>query len=137
MPIPPPFDDISEFFTDLASQLLWALFYTASVAGKSMNDVVRWVLLRDRPRRNARGDVAAVLDKELVGDDAQRRRWAGDAFHALEGGVGERPPHPKQHLRDRPAHARGVAGPGRCQREVWLGISQRSTSFVPPAQAQC
>ena len=74
-----------EFFTDLGSQLLWALFWTAAVSGRSMSDVVRWVLTRDRPKPKLRGDVAGLLDLQLAGDDAQHRRWAGDAFHALEG----------------------------------------------------
>ena len=80
-----------EFFTDLASQLLWAQFWTAAVSGRSMRDVVRWVLTRDRPSRDVRGDVAGLLDLQLAGDDTQRRLWAGDAFHALEGVWGNDP----------------------------------------------
>ena len=86
-----------EFFNDLASQLLWALFWAAAVSGRSMRDVVRWVLTRDRPRPKARGDVAGLLDRLGHCDDIQRQVWAGDALHALEG-VWENDPRTRSNI---------------------------------------
>lgn len=73
------------FFADLASQVLWALFYTAAVSGHTMSDVLRWVLTTDRPTPKDRGQVAGLLDVELASDDRRRRRFAGDALRALTG----------------------------------------------------
>jgi type IV secretion system protein VirD4 len=74
-----------EFFGDLGTAFLAALFYLAASSGRTMSDVVRWVLTRDRPSAKARGDVAGLVDLQLAGGDAARRRWAGLALQSLQG----------------------------------------------------
>lgn len=72
-----------KFFGAMAEQLLWPLLYTAAVAERSMVDVVRWVLTQDRPIDDMPGEVASLLDAELVRDDALRRSWAAAAMTGL------------------------------------------------------
>ncbi|MDQ3462969.1 MAG: type IV secretory system conjugative DNA transfer family protein [Actinomycetota bacterium] len=72
-----------KFFGAMAEQLLWPLLYTAAAAGRSMVDVVRWVLSQDRPVDGTLGEVASLLDAELVGKDALRRSWAAAAMTGL------------------------------------------------------
>jgi transcriptional regulator with XRE-family HTH domain len=72
-----------KFFGAMAEQLLWPLLYTAAVAERSMVDVVRWVLSQDRPTDGMPGEVASLLDAELVSDDALRRSWAAAAMTGL------------------------------------------------------
>jgi len=57
------------FFTDVALDLLWPLLYAAHIGGRSMADVLMWVLTRDQPSKTSRGDVAEILDAELTSDD--------------------------------------------------------------------
>jgi type IV secretion system protein VirD4 len=73
------------YFSTMAKQLLWPLLYTAAVSGRSMVDVVRWVLTQDRPQEGAPGEVASLLDAELVSDDPLRRSWAAAAMTGLVG----------------------------------------------------
>jgi type IV secretion system protein VirD4 len=80
------------YFSAMSEQLMWPLLYTAAVSDRSMVDIVRWVLIQDRPEDGSPGEVASLLDAELVGDDALRRSWAAAAMNALVGiwGLGER-----------------------------------------------
>lgn len=73
-----------EFFTDLAVQLLWPLFFTATVAEKGMIDVLGWVLNRDQPRKAWRGHVAAILDAEVASSDPARQDDAVLALASLQ-----------------------------------------------------
>ncbi len=73
------------YFSTMAEQLLWPLLYTAAVSDRSMVDVVRWVLTQDRPQEGAPGEVASLLDAELVSDDRLRRSWAAAAMTGLVG----------------------------------------------------
>ncbi len=74
-----------EFFADLGTAFLAALFYLAASSGRTMTDVVRWVLTRDRPSPTATGDLGGLVDLQLASDDPQRREWAGLALQGLEG----------------------------------------------------
>jgi type IV secretion system protein VirD4 len=73
-----------EFFGAMAEQLLWPMLYAAAAGGRTMSDVVRWVLGQDRPMDGSPGEVVAVLDALLVGGDAERRADASFALRALE-----------------------------------------------------
>jgi type IV secretion system protein VirD4 len=73
-----------EFFGAMAEQLLWPMLYAAAAGGRTMSDVVRWVLGQDRPMDGSPGEVVAVLDAILVGGDAERRAEASSALRALE-----------------------------------------------------
>lgn len=73
-----------EFFGDLGTAFLASLFYVAASSGRTMADVVRWVLTRDRPTPTKRGDLAALVDLQLAGDDDQKRQWATIAFNSLQ-----------------------------------------------------
>jgi type IV secretion system protein VirD4 len=73
-----------EFFGAMAEQLLWPMLYAAAAGGRTMSDVVRWVLGQDRPMDGSPGEVVAVLDALLVGGDADRRADASFALRALE-----------------------------------------------------
>lgn len=72
------------FFTDVALDLLWPLLYAAHVGGRTMSDVLLWVLRRDRPTRTSRGEVAGILDAQLGSDDVGARLNAAQALAALE-----------------------------------------------------
>ncbi len=72
-----------QFFSTMAQQLLWPLLYVAAVAGRDMSDVVRWILTQDQPQDGVSGDVASLLDAELVCDDALRRSQAAAALTGL------------------------------------------------------
>jgi type IV secretion system protein VirD4 len=74
-----------KFFGDLGTAFLAALFYLAASSGRTMTDVVRWVLKRDRPTPTTTGDVGGLIDLQLASDDPQRRQWAGLALQGLEG----------------------------------------------------
>lgn len=74
-----------KFFGDLGTAFLAALFYLAASNGRTMTDVVRWVLTRDRPSAGAPGDLGGLIDLALGGDDPQRREWAELALQGLEG----------------------------------------------------
>src|SRR5439155_4112143 len=41
--------DNRNFFLAMARQLLWPILYTPAVRGRTMTDVVRWILTQDRP----------------------------------------------------------------------------------------
>lgn len=73
-----------EFFGAMAEQLLWPMLYAAAAGGRTMSDVVRWVLGQDRPMDGSPGEVVAVLDALLVGGYAERRAEASFALRALE-----------------------------------------------------
>lgn len=73
-----------EFFGAMAEQLLWPMLYAAAAGGRTMSDVVRWVLGQDRPMDGSPGEVVAVLDALLVSGDAERRADASFALRALE-----------------------------------------------------
>ena len=72
-----------EFFGDLGSAFLSSLFYLAASSGRPMADVVRWVMTRDRPKRNDRGELARLVDVQLASDDATVRAWATIAYNGL------------------------------------------------------
>ena len=74
-----------EFFGDLGTAFLASLFYLAASSGRTMTDVVRWVLTRDRPTAQAAGDVAGLVDLQLASDDPVRREWADLALQGLQG----------------------------------------------------
>jgi type IV secretion system protein VirD4 len=69
-----------EFFGDLGTAFLASFFYLAASSGRTMADVVRWVLKRDRPSATTTGEVAGLVDLQLASDDPQRREWAGLAL---------------------------------------------------------
>lgn len=72
------------FFTDVALDLLWPLLYAAHVGGRTMSDVLLWILRRDRPTRTSRGEVAGILDAQLGSDDVGARLNAAQALATLE-----------------------------------------------------
>ena len=74
-----------EFFGDLGAAFLSALFYMAASSGRTMTDVVRWVMTRDRPTPTNRGDLARLVDLQLASEDAQVRQWATIAYDGLQG----------------------------------------------------
>jgi type IV secretion system protein VirD4 len=74
-----------EFFGDLGTAFLAALFYLAASSGKTMADVVTWVLTRDRPRGRRPGEVGDLIDQQLASKDDLRRQWAGRARQGLQG----------------------------------------------------
>ena len=54
------------------------LLYTAAITGRSMADVVRWVVTRDHPKEGNPGEVASLLESELASSEPlQRSRAAG------------------------------------------------------------
>ena len=59
------------------------LLYTAAVSGRSMADVVRWVVTRDRPKEGDVGEVVGLLEAELSCGYPLRRSWAADAMAYL------------------------------------------------------
>ena len=73
-----------EFFGAMAEQLLWPMLFAAAAGGRSMSDVVRWVLGQDRPMDGSPGEVVAVLDALLVSGGPDRRAEASLAMRALE-----------------------------------------------------
>jgi type IV secretion system protein VirD4 len=73
-----------EFFASMAEQLLWPLLFAAAAVGRTMTDVVRWVMGQDRPLDGSPGEVMAVLDALLVAGDPARRAEASFAMSALE-----------------------------------------------------
>ena len=72
------------FFTDVALDLLWPLLYAANLSGRTMSDVLRWILSRDQPTKTSRGEVAGILDRELESDDVEARLNAGLALTTFE-----------------------------------------------------
>lgn len=77
-----------EFFNNLAQQLMWPLFYAARCDGAHMDDVVHWVLSRDREKTNGegvveKGKVMKILEKQLAHPDADRRKAARAAIETL------------------------------------------------------
>ncbi len=74
-----------EFFGDLGTAFLAALFYLAASSGKTMSEVVTWVLTRDRPRGRHPGEVGNLIDQQLASKDPLRRQWAGLARQGLQG----------------------------------------------------
>ena len=72
------------YFRSMAEDLLWPILYTAAISGRSMADVVRWVMVLDRPTDLSEGEVAAILDNELTATDAKRRDSARRAMQALK-----------------------------------------------------
>jgi type IV secretion system protein VirD4 len=74
-----------EFFGDLGTAFLAALFYLAASSGKTMSDVVGWVLTRDRPRGRHPGEVENLIDQQLASKDDFRRQWACLARQGLQG----------------------------------------------------
>jgi type IV secretion system protein VirD4 len=77
--------DNAEFFRGMAEEVLWPCFYAAAVGGRPMHEVVRWILVQDRPNDVSEGTVAAILDRELVCADARRRAEAAIAMDNLKG----------------------------------------------------
>lgn len=55
-----------DFFLNLAEALLWPLLHLATRADASMSDVVRWVLVGDRPTEGRDGEVAGHLRRALA-----------------------------------------------------------------------
>jgi type IV secretion system protein VirD4 len=73
-----------EFFGDLGTAFLASLFYVAAVSGRTMSDVVRWVMTRDRPTTKDRGDLGRLVDLQLASDDQHTREWAAIAHNGLK-----------------------------------------------------
>lgn len=71
------------FFTDVALDLLWPLFYAAHVGGRTMSDVLRWVLTRDRLLPTGRGEAATILDRQVTSGGDVARRNASQALATL------------------------------------------------------
>ncbi len=76
--------DNLNFFLAMARQLLWPILYAAAVRGRTMTDVVRWILTQDRPLDDlTRGSVFTILDEELCHKIEDRRVAAQQALEAL------------------------------------------------------
>jgi type IV secretion system protein VirD4 len=73
-----------EFFSDLGTAFLSALFWVAAASGRTMADVVRWVQTRDRPTAKRRGDLGGLVDLALASSDPERRAAAAIAYHGLQ-----------------------------------------------------
>lgn len=73
-----------EFFGDLGTAFLSSLFYIAAVSGKSMDDVVKWVLLRDRPTNKGKGELGRLLYAQMGNPDPEKAAWAGIAYNGLQ-----------------------------------------------------
>jgi len=73
-----------EFFSGLAEQLLWPMFYAARTAELGMASVVRWVLSRDHSTPTHKGEITAVLDKALTSADEGVRASARAAALSLQ-----------------------------------------------------
>ena len=66
------------FFACMTKVLMGPLLYTAAINGRSMADVVRWVVTRDHPKEGIPGEVASLLEAELASSEPlQRSRAAG------------------------------------------------------------
>ena len=72
------------YFRSMAEDLLWPMLYTAAVSNRTVADVVRWVMVLDRPSDLSEGEVATLLDAELTAPDAKRRDSARRAMQALK-----------------------------------------------------
>ena len=73
-----------EFFGDLGTAFLSSLFYVAAVSGRTMADVLRWVLTRERPTGTKRGDLGGLIDLQLASTDEERRLWGTIAYNGLQ-----------------------------------------------------
>ena len=71
------------FFACMAEVLVGPLLYTAAISGRSMADVVRWVVTRDRPKEGDAGEVAGLLEAELASSDPLRRSRAVETMSDL------------------------------------------------------
>lgn len=78
------------FFGDMAESLVWPLLWTAAHSNHSMRDVLRWVLMQDRPLQNAPGEVAPIVESKLsardplVAEDAALAKAALTATWSLD-----------------------------------------------------
>ncbi len=74
-----------EFFLRLGEQLLWPHLYLAAVSALTIGDVVRWMLVQDRPKpKDANsGEVWPLLEAQHEHRDPTRRRAALDVEAAL------------------------------------------------------
>lgn len=70
-------------FACMAELLMCSLLYTAAINGRSMADVVRWVVTRDRPKDGDAGEVAGLLEVELASSYPLRRSRAAAAMGDL------------------------------------------------------
>jgi type IV secretion system protein VirD4 len=77
--------DSAEFFRGMAEEVLWPCLFAAAVGGRPMDEVVRWILVQDRPSDLSDGTVASILDRELVSSDVRRRAEAAVAMDNLKG----------------------------------------------------
>lgn len=76
--------DNLDFFSVMAEQLLWPLLFSAAAGGRTMADVVRWVLAQDGPGDDRPSEVIAALDSLLVGGSATTRHEASMAMTAID-----------------------------------------------------
>jgi type IV secretion system protein VirD4 len=74
-----------DFWLKLGEQLLWPLLWVAAVSGRTMRDLVRWVLIQDRPHPEAGpGEVVVLLEEQLYSGDPDRQIEAAAALDALQ-----------------------------------------------------
>jgi type IV secretion system protein VirD4 len=57
------------FFGDMAESLVWPLLWTAAHSSHSMRDVLRWILMQDRPGLGKPGEVAPIVESKLLALD--------------------------------------------------------------------
>ncbi len=73
------------FWLKMAEQLLWPLLWVAAVSQRAMPDVVRWILVQDRPHpEDGQGEVLTLLDEQLYSADRDRQTEASAVFEALQ-----------------------------------------------------
>ena len=72
------------FWTSQCEILLFALLYTAAnTEGRTMRNVVDWVLTQDKPGELGRGDLEPLLQALIASDDREIVRGAEEAGKAL------------------------------------------------------
>ena len=71
----------ADFWSSLSERLLWPMLWTAAVSGRTMSDVVRWVLTEDKPTDEQNlGEIGAILKNEMRSPDVKRRTEAEKAW---------------------------------------------------------
>jgi type IV secretion system protein VirD4 len=71
----------ADFWASLSERLLWPMLWTAAVSGRTMSDVVRWVLTEDKPTDEQNlGEIGSILKNEMRSTDSKRRTEAEKAW---------------------------------------------------------
>ena len=71
-----------DFFLRLAEQLLWPHFYFGANGGRTMRDVVGWILAQQSPL-DGEGDLSQTIELALLDPDPNRQEDSRHAHHAL------------------------------------------------------